>query len=63
VENGKPFVFKVVGDELVRTPVIVGTSNLTLTPIVSGLQEGDIVATGTTNGLSLQDGIPIKEMH
>jgi HlyD family secretion protein len=63
VENGKPFVFKVVGDELVRTPVIVGTSSLTLTPIVSGLQEGDIVATGTTNGLSLQDGVPIKEMH
>jgi HlyD family secretion protein len=63
VENGKPFVFKVVDGELVRTPVIVGTSNLTLTPIVSGLQEGDIVATGTTNGLSLQDGVPIKEMH
>jgi len=47
----------------VRTPVTVGTSNLTLTPIVSGLQEGDVVATGTTNGLPLQDGVPIKEMH
>jgi HlyD family secretion protein len=60
VENGKTYVFKVVGDSLVRTPVTVGTSNLVLTPILSGLQEGDIVATGTTNGLPLQEGIPIR---
>jgi HlyD family secretion protein len=60
VENGKTYVFKIVGDNLVRTPVTVGTSNLLLTPILSGLQEGDLVATGTTNGLPLQEGIPIK---
>lgn len=63
VENGKPFVFKVVGDRLVRTPVTVGTSNLVLTPILSGLQEGDVVATGTTNGLPLQEGEPIRNMQ
>lgn len=63
VENGKTFVFKVVGDELVRTPVVVGTPNLTLAPILSGLQEGDVVATGSTSGLPLQEGIPIKEMR
>ncbi|MGD0628504.1 MAG: HlyD family efflux transporter periplasmic adaptor subunit [Terracidiphilus sp.] len=63
IENGKPFVFKVVDGELVRTPVTVGVPSLTLAPIVSGLQEGDIVATGSTNGLPLQDGIPIKEMQ
>jgi len=63
VENGKTFVFKVVGDELVRTPVVVGTPSLTLAPIVSGLQEGDVVATGSTTGLPLQDGIPIKDMR
>ncbi|MGA2535842.1 MAG: HlyD family efflux transporter periplasmic adaptor subunit [Terracidiphilus sp.] len=60
VENGSTYVFKIVGDGLVRTPVTVGTSNLVLTPVLSGLQEGDIVATGTTNGLPLQEGIPIK---
>jgi HlyD family secretion protein len=60
VENGKPFVFKVVGDELVRTPVVSGTPNLTVAPIISGLQEGDLVATGSTSGLPLQEGIPIK---
>jgi len=60
VENGNTYVFKIVGDGLIRTPVTVGTSNLILTPVLSGLQEGDIVATGTTNGLPLQEGIPIK---
>jgi HlyD family secretion protein len=63
VENGKPFVFKVVGDRLVRTPVTVGTSNLVLTPVLAGLQEGDVVATGTTNGLPLQEGEPIRNMQ
>lgn len=60
VESGKPFVFKVVGDSLVRTPVTVGTPNITLAPILSGLQEGDVVATGSTTGLPLQEGVPIK---
>ena len=63
VENGKPFVFKVVGDSLVRTSVVNGTPSLTLAPILSGLQEGDVVATGTTNGLPLQEGTPIKDMR
>jgi len=59
-ENGKPFVFKVVNDTLVKTPVETGPSNETLTPILSGLQDGDIVARGTITGLPLQEGIPIK---
>jgi HlyD family secretion protein len=58
-ENGKSYVYKVVGDELVRTSVTIGTPNLTQAPILSGLQEGDWVATGTTNGLPLQEGVPI----
>jgi HlyD family secretion protein len=59
-ENNKPYVFKVVNDKLVRTPVTIGTPNINLAPILTGLQEGDYVATGTTNGLPLQDGVPIK---
>jgi HlyD family secretion protein len=59
-ENGKPFVYKVVKDTLVRTPVTLGTTNLTQAAILSGLKEGDWVATGTANGQPLQEGIPIK---
>ncbi len=62
-ENGKPYVFKVVGENLRRTPVVTGAINLTQVAIISGLQEGDTVATGTTNGQPLQEGIPIKRVR
>jgi HlyD family secretion protein len=58
--NGKPYVFKVVGDKLVRTPVVTSIVNLTRVAILSGLNEGDWVATGTTSGQPLQEGVPIK---
>jgi HlyD family secretion protein len=59
-ENGKPYVFKVVNGGLVRTPVTTGAINITRAAILSGLNEGDWVATGTTTGQPLQEGIPIK---
>lgn len=62
-ESGKPYVYKVVGDGLKRAPVTTGTINLTQVAITSGLQEGDLVATGTTNGQPLQEGIPIKQVQ
>lgn len=62
-ENGKAFVFKIVKDELKRTPVVPGTINLTQVAILSGLNEGDWVATGTISGQPLQEGVPIKEVR
>ena len=59
-ENGKPYVYKVVNDRLVRTSVTIGTINLTQVAILSGLNDGETVATGTANGLPLQEGVPIK---
>jgi HlyD family secretion protein len=59
-ENGKTYVYKVVKGELQRTPVIIGTPNLTLAPILSGLNEGDIVATGAVNGEPLREGVSVK---
>jgi len=59
-ENGKFFVYKVVKDELQRTFVTVGTINLTQVAILSGLEDGDPVATGTVSGQPLQEGVPIK---
>lgn len=62
LENGKRYVFKIVKDELKRTPVVTGNFNLTQVAILSGLNDGDWVATGTTNGQPLQEGVPIKEI-
>ena len=59
-ENGKPFVFKVVGTSLVRTSVTTGIVTLAQVAILSGLQEGDLVATGSLNAQPLQEGIPVK---
>ena len=62
-QNGKYFVFQVVNDELKRVPVTIGAPNLTQVPILSGLEEGDVVAIGTTNGQPLREGVPIKEQQ
>lgn len=59
-EEGKSYVYKVVSDKLVRTPVTIGAINLTQVAILSGLNEGDVVAIGSANGQPLQEGIPIK---
>lgn len=59
-ENGKAFVFVVREDKLHRTPVTVGTINLTQVGIVSGLKEHDVVALGSTNGQPLSDGAPSR---
>ena len=59
-ESGKPYVYKIVKGELQKVFVTTGTINLTQAAILSGLDEGDQVATGTINGQPLQDGVPIK---
>jgi HlyD family secretion protein len=62
-ENGKSYVYKVENDELLRTPVTIGTINLTQVAILSGLNEGEWVATGTTNGQPLQESVVIKRVQ
>ncbi len=59
-ENGKSYVFKLVNGELRRTPVVTGAFNLTQEAILSGLKQGDWVATGSTSGQPLQQGVPVK---
>lgn len=59
-QNGQPYVFKVVNNSLVRTQVTTGIVNLTRAAIISGLKEGDWVATGSMSGQPLQEGVPIK---
>lgn len=62
-ENEIPYVYKVVGDRLKRTTVTIGTTNLAQVAIRSGLNDGDWVATGTTTGQPLQEGVPIKRVR
>ncbi len=59
-ENGKPYVYKIVNNTLVRTDITTGLANLTQVPVTSGLRDGDLVATGSLNGLPLEDGTPVK---
>ncbi len=59
-ENGKGFVFVVHDEKLHRTPVTLGTINLTQVGIVSGLYEHDVIALGSTNGQPLTDGAPSR---
>ena len=59
-EGGKPYVYRVVNDVLVRTPVTIGAANMTMVPITSGLNDGDRVATISLNGMALEDGLPVK---
>jgi RND family efflux transporter, MFP subunit len=59
-QNGQPYVFKMNGNTLVRTQVVTGIVNLTRVAILSGLKDGDQVATGSLGGQPLQDGVPIK---
>jgi HlyD family secretion protein len=59
-EGGKPYVYVVNGDRIHHTPVTIGTTNLTQAGILSGLQEHQVVALGTTNGTSLTNGAPIE---
>jgi HlyD family secretion protein len=62
-ENGKTYVFKINGEELKKTFVTTGALNLTQVAILSGLQVGDWVATGTTTGQPLQEDVPIKRVR
>ncbi len=57
---GSDFVYKIVNNRLVRTPIRVGLTNLTRFEILDGLKEGDLVALGATNETDLSDGLRVK---
>jgi HlyD family secretion protein len=59
--EGGDFVFRVINNRLVRTPVQVGVGvNLTRVEIVSGLTEKDTVALSAVNNRELTNGLPVK---
>jgi len=54
------FVFRIVGDRLVKTAVTVGLSNNERFEITGGLNEGDLVALGAVTEVDLTDGLRVR---
>ena len=59
-ENGRNFVYRIVGDELKKTFVVTGAINISQVAITSGLHDGEWVATGTLTGQPLQEGMSVQ---
>jgi HlyD family secretion protein len=59
-EGSSDYVFRIVGDHLVRTPVQVGVVNLNHFEVQQGLNAGDTVALRATSDADLSDGLRIK---
>jgi HlyD family secretion protein len=57
------YVYRIVGDHLVKTPVQVGLTNNERFEITDGLKEGDLVALGATTEVDLSDGLRVKVHH
>jgi HlyD family secretion protein len=60
IEGPQNFVYRIVENKLVRTPIRVGDVNLVLVNVQSGLNEGDVVALNATTSADLSDGIKVK---
>jgi HlyD family secretion protein len=54
--HGQPYVLRIRNGKLIRANVQIGLVNLTYAEIVSGLSEGDTVATNATSNVELTDG-------
>lgn len=57
------YVYRVVSNKLVRTPVQIDAVNLTRVEIKSGLKENDIVALSATSNRDLSDGMLVKPVE
>jgi HlyD family secretion protein len=62
-DSAGSFVYRVINNKLVRTPVQVGIYNLTREEILSGLSEGDTVALNATTNRDLSNGLQVKPVE
>jgi HlyD family secretion protein len=58
--EGGDFVYRIINNKLVRTPVQVGLVNLTRVEITGGLTEKDTVALSAMNNRELSNGLSVK---
>ena len=57
------YVYKVVNNHLVKTPITVGVTNLTQVEITSGLAENDVVALNATTNRDLTNGLEVQTIE
>lgn len=62
-EGAKNFVYRVIHQRLVWTPVQVGVVNLNRVEITSGLTEKDTVALNATSNRDLSNGLEVKSVE
>lgn len=60
MDDTKPYVLQVVGQELKRRDVETSLSNLTQVEVTRGLSARDVIATGSSNGKPIGDGTQVK---
>jgi len=62
-DGAQAYVFRIIHDKLVRTPVRFGILNLTRVEIVGGLAEGDTVALSATTNRDLNNGLEVAPVQ
>lgn len=62
-EGTNNYVYRVIHQRLVWTPVKVGVVNLNRAEITSGLTEKDVVALNATNNRDLSNGLEVKSVE
>ncbi len=60
VDDGKPYVYRIVNDHLKRQPVEIALQNLTQVQITGGLGQGALVALPAEENRPLVDGAAVK---
>jgi HlyD family secretion protein len=61
-EGLRDFVYRVIDGHLRQTPIQVGAANSTRFQIVSGINDGDIVAINAADGAEFKDGLEVKAL-
>ena len=62
-DDGTPYVYQIVNNELLRRSVQTSISNLTQVEVTSGVPERSLVALGATNSKPLRDHLPVRVIH
>jgi hypothetical protein len=61
IDGSKKFVFRVAGSRLHRSYITVGIANPTLIEVLSGLQQGDVIA--LPSDVSFRENMRIQAMR